>query len=298
MDVVPSTYGALCVNNSYKVERLTETDVKAIHAFIRDFDWDYSESDVRQILTTGHVFGCKDEKGVLLGCAALITYEKENIATLGLVMVDPTERGRGLGRQLTVACVDAVPESASTILIATGQGQPLYEKLGFVPVSEVSSYVCQDVGVWGRVDERNHPNIRAYDADDFEAVVRVDERAFGDSRHEFLKRRIAAAKRAFVWIEDEKVVGYGLSVSARKNVMLGPIVCQNVRQVTDMICSLVHGETGSFRMDTPHFEPELDHWLHNNHFKLYATAQMMVRNGLSSKEEPSTRYAIAAQIFG
>lgn len=58
------------------------------------------------------------------------------VATLNMIIVDPTMRGRGLGRQMMARIIDlAGPRQMR--LVATDDGLPLYLKMGFRPAGRI-----------------------------------------------------------------------------------------------------------------------------------------------------------------
>ncbi|CAM3449278.1 GNAT family N-acetyltransferase [Paracoccus nototheniae] len=58
------------------------------------------------------------------------------VATINLVIVDASMRGRGLGRRLMTEAM-ALAGPRETRLVATSDGLPLYEKLGFVACGRI-----------------------------------------------------------------------------------------------------------------------------------------------------------------
>ncbi|MFP3422333.1 GNAT family N-acetyltransferase, partial [Bacillus sp. SIMBA_161] len=74
--------------------------------------WDYDEAELRTILTTGKVFGHRNGADQLVSCSAILVYE-ERLATIGMVIVDDSCRGYGLGRELMQACMSSVPSDTN-----------------------------------------------------------------------------------------------------------------------------------------------------------------------------------------
>ena len=78
----------------------------------------------------------------LIGCAA-IALRDGNRGQLRWVVVDPSERGRGIGKQLVLAALEYCREqSCESVFLETTDGLPesqaLYEKLGFKVTSETT----------------------------------------------------------------------------------------------------------------------------------------------------------------
>lgn len=62
-----------------------------------------------------------------------------DLATLHSLYVHPTVRGQGLGTEITIAALEAArtPTNRPVALLSTLAAEPLYRRLGFVPVGEV-----------------------------------------------------------------------------------------------------------------------------------------------------------------
>jgi len=77
----------------------------------------------------------------LVGCTA-IALRDNNLGQLRWVLVDPSARGRGIGKQLVYSAMDYCREKeCEKVFLETTDGLPesqtLYEKLGFAVTSEV-----------------------------------------------------------------------------------------------------------------------------------------------------------------
>jgi GNAT superfamily N-acetyltransferase len=79
-------------------------------------------------LATAHLFvGLIDETIV----ATAVTQDYGTVGYIGMVAVSPAWRGRGFARRITERALEAVPPGATTLLDASPEGAPIYERLGF-----------------------------------------------------------------------------------------------------------------------------------------------------------------------
>src|SRR4051794_2758459 len=85
-----------------------------------------------------------EEDGVLLGTAASVGFGPTG--WLGGITVAPGARGRGLGRELTVAALDALGPRSTVLLLASELGRPIYERLGFVAEGSYRVFTSQVSG--------------------------------------------------------------------------------------------------------------------------------------------------------
>ena len=124
-----------------RVDRLREEEIGDIVALSSYIGWDYSREEIETIFNAGIVYGVWNERKKLIASAAIILYG-EKVASIGMVIVHPDYKGRGIGKAITHSCMNSVSARTSIMLIATDEGKPLYEKLGFRAVSYISKYIC------------------------------------------------------------------------------------------------------------------------------------------------------------
>ena len=107
--------------------------------------WNQTEADWARFLTASPD-GCfvMDDSGKIVGTAATINYEGR-FAWIGMVLVDPDYRNRGIGNSLLQRAIEYLDSTGiSTIkLDATPAGKPLYEKIGFVTEYEIDRCVLK-----------------------------------------------------------------------------------------------------------------------------------------------------------
>ncbi|AIE78884.1 acetyltransferase, GNAT family [Bacillus cereus] len=124
-----------------RVERLREEQIGDIVSLSSYIGWDYNREEIETIFNAGIVYGVWNERKELIASAAIILYG-EKLASIGMVIVHPDYKGRGIGKAITSSCMNSVSARTPIMLIATEEGKPLYEKLGFRAVSYVSKYIC------------------------------------------------------------------------------------------------------------------------------------------------------------
>jgi GNAT superfamily N-acetyltransferase len=107
--------------------------------------WNQTEADWTRFLTASPD-GCfvMEDSGKIVGTAATIAYEGR-FAWIGMVLVDPDYRNRGIGNSLLQRAIEYLDSTGiSTIkLDATPAGKPLYEKIGFVTEYEIDRWVLK-----------------------------------------------------------------------------------------------------------------------------------------------------------
>ncbi|MFL0490069.1 GNAT family N-acetyltransferase [Bacillus sp. AFS054943] len=280
-----------------RVERIRKEKIEDIVALSSYIGWDYNTEEIETIFNSGIVYGVWNEKEELIASAAIILYG-ENLASIGMVIVHPDYKGRGIGKIITDACIKSVSAHTPIMLIATDEGKPLYEKLGFRAVSYVSKYICNSYNTNHKC-AGNEEYMMDYKEGDLEEIIKIDECAFGTNRKEFLKKRIMQSEQCTVVKDKEqKVLGYGLSVQTPENKIIGPVVAKNDEMAMDIVHYLAKWHKGKLRMDVPEGKANFMKSLEDFGFQKVNMPPIMMKNSNQLLKRNNELYSIAAQIFG
>src|SRR5262245_21511951 len=168
-----------------EIRLLFETDIPAAMKLKDAAGWNQTENDWRRLLRL-EPYGCfaaiKD--GELVGTTTTTTY-KDELAWIGMVLVDPLHRKQGIASSLMSTALDYLNRKVATVkLDATPQGKPAYEKFGF----RFESLVERWSGVVkGRslAQKREIVKLGA-----FRELFALDQRAFCADRSELLESLI------------------------------------------------------------------------------------------------------------
>lgn len=280
-----------------RVERLRKENIGDIVVLSSYIGWDYNREEIETIFDSGIVYGVWNERKKLIASAAIILYG-EALASIGMVIVHPDYKGRGIGKVITNSCMNSVSARTPIMLIATDEGKPLYKKIGFRVVSYVSKYICNSYNANHKCAEAEE-YMMGYKEEDLEGIIKIDEGAFGTSRNEFLKQRIMQSDQCVV-VKDtkENVVGYGISIQTPENKIIGPIVAKNDAMAMRIVHALARGHNGKLRMDVPEGKDNFLKELEIAGFKKANIPPIMLKNSDQLLKRNNELYSIAAQIFG
>ncbi|MFK3938546.1 GNAT family N-acetyltransferase [Alkalihalobacillus sp. NPDC078783] len=279
-----------------QVKRLQIQDIPGLIRLSEEVGWDYTRRELLTIFNTGMVFGCKEEDQ-LIACAAIIPYDLQTIASLGLVIVHPECRGLGLGRKVTTACIQSVNLSQSTvILVATEEGKVLYEKIGFKTVHSIYKYthtIRESIHVQG------NPQILPYQDKQFHQMVDIDEKAFGDRREGFLRKRIKQSEKSVVLMDEAgEMKGYSLLIQTSQNAIIGPVVSENRSQAVALIQEQLVNLSGNVRIDLTNPDQEIIQFLKGMGFEQVTQPPLMVLGKGILSWRNNQLVALASQAFG
>ncbi|PLX87892.1 MAG: hypothetical protein C0618_05655 [Desulfuromonas sp.] len=115
-------------------------------------------------------------------CGLVTAVPHHESGWIGNLMVPASLRGRGYGRRLFLAAVQALQSCGvrSLWLTASAQGQPLYEKEGFAPVGQIERWV-RSAGGLGCSVPKEEP---------LAPLRQADRKAWGEERSPFLTQLV------------------------------------------------------------------------------------------------------------
>lgn len=279
--------------------QLDRRDIDALIHLSASVGWDYDAAELNTLLTVGCMFGHKTSAGDLVSSAAIVSYAP-TFAFLGMVIVHPEYRRRGLGEAVTAAARDAMAAGSCVALVATPDGRGLYENMGFEVVTKVHKYVRSWIEAGSTADLRAHSAValQAMRAEDLPRIAELDALAFGVDRQAFLRQRWQQSATSWIVADDANVMGYALGIKGPVNWILGPLVARDDHYASQLAAQIVASTTDAMRIDVPsqHAEWATDELVRRGFVKVaeppimtYLGRPLPTRQGL---------YALAAQVFG
>jgi GNAT superfamily N-acetyltransferase len=202
------------------IRLLTIADLPAAMRLKDLAGWNQTEDDWRRLLALepeGCFAAC--EGGRVVGTATTTTYGAD-LAWIGMVLVDPEFRRRGIATRLMQECLGYLRGRVATVkLDATPAGQPVYEALGFVEEGRLERWL-------GKVARSSAcaPQTAHYTA---------DLRAFGADRSRLLRL-----------LPPPLVIpgGYAFTRPGSRALYAGPIVAEDAAIAGRLLDALPAGE--------------------------------------------------------
>lgn len=120
---------------------------------------------------------------------------------IGTIWVEPAHRGAGLGRALTRATITQLEAAGcrTLVLVATDQGLPLYERMGFVHEARYQILEASGLGDTGPADDA----VRPFTPTDLRAMLELDRIATGEDRGHVIERFATPTSTKVLIVEDE-----------------------------------------------------------------------------------------------
>jgi GNAT superfamily N-acetyltransferase len=205
--------------------------------------WNQVTADWEQLLGLGGA-GClvAEVDGTVAGTLTKVTYE-QRFAWIGMVLVDPALRGRGIATALMRRAIDAAGD-VETRLDATPQGEPLYARLGFVEESRLVRMTREAAGdspAGARQTARRAPGARPMEDRDLDEVLARDLGAFGAGRADLLRWALRQAPGLARVVEGESggLRGYCFGRPGHRWWQVGPVAADGLDAAEALVTACV-----------------------------------------------------------
>lgn len=222
----------------------------------------------------------------------LVTRYGEADATINMVIVDAAMRGRGIGRKLMDFALQA-SEGRECRLVATREGLPLYEKLGFQATGQIvqhqgtpTEFLAGGEAQWAT-------------ADDVATLVALDRSACGMDRSGLI-RLLCEQARIAVLRQAGTPVGFAALRTFGRGKVAGPVLAETANDARNLLSFLFATSPGILlRVDTSE-SSGLSPWLAAQGMASVGGGIAMRRGG-STAARPAPRvqtFALASQALG
>jgi GNAT superfamily N-acetyltransferase len=219
-----------------EIRLLFESDIAAAMRLKEAAGWNQTEDDWRRLLMlepNGCFGAIKD--GRLVGTTTTTTYGDE-LAWIGMVLVDPQHRRQGIAAKLMNVALDYLNGKAATVkLDATALGQPVYEKFGF----QVESLIERWSGTG------NRQSAESYGGASLGELLALDRIAFNADRSKLIEALMKGGSIPPVLMRDadDELSGYALARNGTRADYEGPVVAKDPQQaetLLDQVLSQLH----------------------------------------------------------
>jgi predicted N-acetyltransferase YhbS len=221
------------------IRLLFESDIPAAMKLKEAAGWNQTEADWRRLIRL-EPEGCfaAIENDRLVGTTTTTTYGDE-LAWVGMVLVDPQQRRRGIATKLIETALAHLDGKVAVVkLDATAEGEPVYEKFGFRTESLVQRW---------RGSIKSQPIAREEMVIDLNALLALDRRAFGADRSQLIRHLVVDSRMSPVLVKDENgsLSGYALARAGTKAGYIGPVVADDTAHVENLLERVVGELSGS-----------------------------------------------------
>jgi GNAT superfamily N-acetyltransferase len=261
--------------------------------------WNQTLADWRRFLTM-QPEGCflAQWDGAPAGTATTTVYGSD-LAWIGLVLVHPEYRRRGIGRGLLINCIEHLRASRVRCikLDATPQGRPVYENLGFIDEWTLRRWET-DLSTLAGVVPDSH--LRDWEEADALRLDPHDVRAFGGSRRELILALARQSRCALAYESQPGApIGYGLLRHGAHASYLGPVSATSPQAGIALIEALTaQGVAGRVFWDIPDLNVSAVDWAERHGFSVQRSLTRMWLGDNGKPGNPLEQFALAGPELG
>jgi len=254
--------------------------------------WNQRESDWRFLLEGNpgrFVVAVRD--GRVIGSGGAVCYGT-SLAWVCMILVDPSERGHGIGTRIVSGVLERLSDMRSVGLDATPFGLGVYTRLGFVETSRLLRMEAPPTS-----GEEDESPVRPLAPSDFSSVLALDREVFGADRGEVL-RAAAARAPAFVADRDGVIAGYCFGRDGARSRQIGPVVASDLEIASSLVVTSLVSDLGQpVVVDVP---ADRGDWLELLHEFGFEEKRPLVRmsRGALPVGRPEQQWAIFGPEFG
>ena len=276
-----------------KLAPLTAADLPAVVELTRDVQWPHRLEDWQFVLALGQ--GLAATAGdLLVGTAMWWTYGRA-VTRIGMVLVDPKVQRAGIGSTLMSAVLERI-ETPTIVLNATEVGEPLYRKLGFLPMAAIVQHQGTTASVpltALRVGER----IRPLGRNETARLFACDVAATGVERSAVIEALVSDTE-AVVLDDAGETAGFAFCRRFGRGLVIGPVVARDVQAAKALIAHWIGSHTSKFvRIDVP-ADSGLSPWLGDLGLAGSDPVNTMCRGPAPTAIGPFRTFALVNQALG
>lgn len=174
-----------------------------------------------------------------------------SVGRASFIIVDASLRGRGLGRTITEQIMATI-DPPTWHLLATPDGQALYEKLGF----RISGEIVQHQGITRNIEPSGDAHWAS--PEDMATIKVLDKTTLGMDRSNLYDQLVHDARFAIVRADARNdpnhatdITGFAAVRDFGKGKVIGPVIAPSLDEAISLISLIVSEHTGQFlRVDT------------------------------------------------
>jgi GNAT superfamily N-acetyltransferase len=285
------------MNPSLQLRLLTHHDLPFADSVRALAGWNQTIADWERFLSA-EPDGCfiAEWNSVPAGTATTIIYSPA-LAWIGMVLVHPDYRRRGIGRALLERCLEHLRgRGVSCIkLDATPAGKPVYDGFGFKEESTLTRWEHAAVHC-----PSTEPVSGVRGGRDVDAVESLDAAAFGVSRRKILEPLLKQAHCSLVFeTKSGRVAGYGLLREGSSALYLGPLVATSdsvAMRLADALLAKAEGR--KIYWDIPDRNPAAVELAVERGFTRQRVLTRMYLGENATPGDPQQQFAIAGPELG
>ena len=213
-------------NQSFTIRPMKTDDLGQALGLSNSEGWNQTENDWKLLLENPlNTCIAAEYNSQVIGTATALNHSGK-VAWIGMVLVDKSFRGQGIGKMLLKNIIDALKDIDSIKLDATPAGLPLYRKLGFI--EEYIIYRMINPSLQNSKNRTFKYEPVYISQADFKEVLKLDKSIFGTSRTYLLNALLSNYPgKAYLIKRDKKPDGYIFGREGVRFNYIGPVIADS-----------------------------------------------------------------------
>ncbi|GLQ06627.1 GNAT family N-acetyltransferase [Sneathiella chinensis] len=288
----------LTARHGADIRRLDGSHMDALMAITDEVGWGFTRQYWQVVLAAGAVFGLYRDEDTPAAVSAIFDYGPE-LSALGVVIVRERYRGQGLASLVIDAAEGGLERTgAPLLLISTADGQPVYERRGFVTVSECRKLVKPEGVIVGEPPKLENGRFVPVTEDNLDRVLELDRAVFGADRTPVIRAMFHTCLQALAVEQDGDLTGYAFLYARQGIEAIGPVVAENDAMAKALCQMLAYGREGGVRIDVLSHQATFGEALGTLGFQTAEAVPLMMLNGSSDLVSRPGAYALVSQTYG
>lgn len=258
--------------------------------------WSHRMEDWEFHCRLGLGWAACDSNGKLLGTASWWAYG-DGFATVGLVLVDQSCQGRGIGRKLMNAAIEEAGKRTLQ-LVATKAGLTLYQRCGFHEVDAIGQHQGIPAAELPAVQLPPDTVLRPTSHDDLASLCSLDTAAFGADRHNLIGAVLESGTGGVLAVRGGRPIAFALARQSGRGTVIGPVVAPDESMAMALIAYQLQTNSGFARVDIPTDASKLAEWLEAAGIPRVDRVSVMIRGERPKRSSNERVFGLVSQALG
>ncbi len=211
------------------------SDVEACMRLSTAEGWNQTENDWKFLIENAqNICVVAEADNKVVGTTTAINYANQ-IAWIGMVLVDTDYRGKGISKLLLENVLEKLKPVKSIKLDATPAGREVYKKLGFKDEYSITRMTSSSIKKLSFTAAENY-FVEPIQSNDTKKITELDKLVFGTNRKTLLEYLIKEYPHKGLLIKsDNDIRAFALGRNGNKFHHIGPVIAETIDDVKALI---------------------------------------------------------------
>ena len=266
---------------AFILRRMEMDDISGAMKLSNDEGWNQTEKDWKLLIENPqNVSIVAEDNKKIIGTTTATNYSNQ-LAWIGMVLVDKEYRGRGVSKLLLANIFKKLETFRSIKLDATPGGQQVYKKFDFKDEYLITRMTNASITNLSSNNNVITPEqIKEIDVDE---IIALDEHVFGVKRTELFKSLIKEyPHKSWMLKQNNRITGFALGRDGNRYQQIGPVTASTTAEAKVLIAKALSSLIDQpIVMDVLNDKKDLTNWLNSIGF---TTQRNFIR--MYKKENP------------